>query len=104
MEITTTMFRFSVKKTCMTNKSDKAIQICESEADNALNEWVPLKKIDWVEDKSFPEFFDVIMPKWVFMKGNLPKFIKGAIEFIYRIEIGTDNLFNASYELKNIRN
>lgn len=102
MEIATTMVRFTVKADDMKNQSDKAVQICQPREEGNLSEWVPLRKIDWVKSDTHLEFNCVIMPKWVFMKGCLPMFIRGTVEFIYRINVTEEELFDASYELRNI--
>lgn len=104
MEIATTMVRFTVLAENMETKTDKAIQVRESNEEDAQYEWIPKKKIFWRQDKAMPKYNTCIMPKWAFLKGKLPQFVKGEIEFLHRDSVEGERLLEESYENRNILN
>lgn len=72
MELKTTMVRFDVPKKQMMKRTDNAVLFDLGKSDKV---WIPNKKciIKSTDDENFNE---VIMPKWVFLKTNLPLYFK----------------------------
>ena len=89
MEITTTMVRFPFYKGAMEKKTEKAQLFLCGETDAPVKIWVPLNKMEVkpLDD----EFNEVIMPKWIYMKGELPLYTN-AEEFIVKSEIAVEQL------------
>lgn len=86
MEISTTMVRFSYFKEAMEKRTDKAqLFLCGSRK-NPVKVWVPLNKLEVKDDEERSDMNVVTMPKWLFMKTELP-FYADAEEFIVKTEV-----------------
>lgn len=81
MELKTTMVRFYVPKKQML-KSTESAMLFDLEDDKI---WIPHKKMI-VKNDADSNFNEVIMPRWVFLKTNLPLHFKQD-EFIHTLEI-----------------
>lgn len=80
MEIQTTMMRFRFRSDKM-EKSDKAhLLIC---GDGTERIWIPFTKAEVMPDPQSDAYCIVVMPKWLYMKTNLPFFTPDAEEFTY---------------------
>lgn len=71
MELKTTMVRFNVPKKQMMKSTDNAI-LFELGDDRV---WIPRKKCI-IKPSDNENFNEVIMPRWVFLKTNLPLYFK----------------------------
>ena len=71
MEIKTTMVKFNVPVRQMMKKTENAI-LFELDGDKV---WIPNKKIS-VKPSENSNFNEVVMPRWVFLKTNLPLYFK----------------------------
>ena len=92
MEITTTMVRFRFLKEAMKKRTDKAQLFLL--ADNQ-KVWVPLNKCEIKEDEEDSNYNVVTMPKWLYLKGDLPYFTD-PVEFVVTSEITEEQLRNNS--------
>lgn len=90
MEITTTMVRFRFKKDKMEKQTDKAQLFLCGFKDNPTKVWVPLCKCEITEDED-KDYNVVIMPKWLYMKGDLP-YYSDAEEFVVTSEVTKQQL------------
>jgi hypothetical protein len=81
MELKTTMVRFNVPKKQMLKRTDNAI-LFDIEGDKT---WIPNKKI-LVKPSDNENFNEITMPRWVYLKTNLPLYFK-AEEFEHITEI-----------------
>lgn len=81
MEIKITLVKFNVPKRQMTKRTDNAI-LFELGDDKV---WIPLKKII-IKPSDDDNFNEVILPRWIFLKTNLPLYFK-AEEFNHKSEI-----------------
>ena len=84
MEIATTMVKFLYPKKAMEKKTERAQLFLSREAEGFIKVWVPLKKLHITENGDCNE---VIMPKWVFFKSELPCMVSHFDEFIVTTEI-----------------
>lgn len=93
MEITTTMVRFRYFKEAMEKKTSKAqLFLCGDRA-NPVKVWVPLSKCEIKEDEEDSNYNVVVMPKWLFLKGDLPYYTDPE-EFVVTSEVTTEQLNN----------
>lgn len=70
MELKTTMVRFNVPKKQMEKETENAV-LFNIGGDKV---WIPKKKMFIKPDND--NFNEVIMPRWVFLKTNLPLYFK----------------------------
>lgn len=71
MEIRTTLVRFTVAKKQIEKKSENAL--CFEIGNERV--WIPFKKLN-VYPTDDENFFQIVMPRWVFVKTNLPMYFK----------------------------
>lgn len=71
MELKTTLVKFNVPKRQMTKQTDNAILF--DLGDDKV--WIPQKKLI-VKTSDNENFNEVTMPRWVFLKTNLPLYFK----------------------------
>lgn len=81
MELKTTMVRFNVPKRQMLKSTENATLF--DLGDDKI--WIPHKKMI-VNTDSDSNFNEVVMPRWVFLKTNLPLYFKQE-EFNHTLEI-----------------
>lgn len=81
MELKTTLVKFNVAKRQMIRRTDNALMF--DLGDDRV--WIPHKKMI-VKDSDNENFNQVIMPRWVFLKTNLPLYFK-AEEFDHIVEV-----------------
>ena len=81
MELKTTLVKFKVPKTQMMKRTDNAILI-DLGSDKV---WIPWKKLN-VQPSEDETFNEVTMPRWVFIKTNLPLYFQ-ATEFDHITEV-----------------
>lgn len=86
MTISTTMVRFSYHKVAMEKKTKKAQLFLCGDTEQPVKVWIPLDKLAVKDDRENPVMNIVTMPKWLFMKTELP-FYTDPKEFIVRTEV-----------------
>lgn len=69
MEIKITLVRFTVARKQMEKKSNDAV--CFEINNEKI--WIPFKKLNIYPTDS-EDFFEIVMPRWLFMKTNLPTY------------------------------
>ena len=80
MEIRTTLVRFTVARKQIEKRSDNALRF--EVGDDSV--WIPFKKLN-VYPTEDENFFQIVMPRWVFVKTILPLYFK-VEEFDHVIE------------------
>lgn len=80
MEIKTTLVRFTVAKKQIEKKSENAL--CFEIGNEKV--WIPFKKLN-VYPTENENFVQIVMPRWVFIKTNLPSYFNPE-EFDYTVE------------------
>ncbi len=86
MEITTTMVRFRYPKDAMKKRTDKAQLFLCGNRQNPVKVWVPLNKLEVTPDDEDDRYNEVVMPKWLYLKGDLP-FYSEAEEFMVTSQV-----------------
>ena len=71
MEIKTTLVRFTVSRKQVEKRTENAI--CFDINNDRV--WIPFKKVN-VYPTDSEDFLEIVMPRWVFVKTNLPLYFK----------------------------
>lgn len=90
METVTTMVRFRFPKDKMTKRTKKA-QLFECGLESSEKIWIPLKKMEVDANLSDTQNI-VVMPRWLWMKTNLPLYSEEEEQFEVKTEISKQQL------------
>ncbi len=90
MEVTTTMVRFLFPKDKMVKKEKAMLFLCEK-GESKKKVWVPLSKLDVKPNEDDERMNEVVIAKWLFLKGDLVFFVEPS-EFIVKTEITSEQL------------
>lgn len=64
-----TMVRFLVSHRQIEKRTENAV--CFDTGNEKV--WIPLKKVN-INKSEKPDFYEIVMPRWVFVKTNLPAY------------------------------
>ncbi|WP_195553173.1 hypothetical protein [Bacteroides eggerthii] len=86
MEITVTMVKFSFDKVAMEKRTEKAQLFLCGDRLKPIKIWIPLNKMEMKEDGEKPTMNVIMIPKWLFMKTDLP-FYTDTKEYVVKLEV-----------------